>query len=630
MSPVGRILVCCGLLLGGAFAGYGQAVVQSVTDSAGYGPRVAPGSLASIFGANLAGSTAQAAGFPLPTTLATVSVTIEGTPVPLLYVSPAQINFQVPNATAAGPTSLIVNAPAGASSAFTFTVLSEAPSIFQYGANRAVAQNGDAMHTLNSSGAPAASGSVITVYLTGQGAVDNPVTDGEATPSTPLATATATATATIGPRSATVQFLGLTPGFAGLAQANIQVPVLPTGDYPLVLTVGGIVSISAVVSVSGTGTFTSPLTLVGTAAFTNTGASSVALLGGNTAYACGANRITIVDVSTPSQPVTAGEFGDSALGGNGTICAINASAGNPYLVDVVGPLADANLQPLPVSLAVFDLSNPRSPQLLAVTATQIPYIVDLSFSGTTAFASTSYFTFYQNTRSILAQTGEFLAFSFASPGAPQLISVLPPGSLSDMNLKPAAAVVNQPNSIYAYIASSTATGANTNGTGVLDIINIATPQSMAFISQVPAPNTSILLSFDISGATLLAAGNTTGNRNPGNPTFGFTGNLTITTMDITNVTIPTVLASYDTGIQVNGTFYTAAFANGIFAIVSNAPITDPTGPQSLMIVDARRPANPVIYPFRTQFGFSGLVPTSGGYLLAPDSLGLNIYQLTLR
>src|SRR5262249_60645447 len=114
---------------------------------ANFGPRVAPGPLASIFGTNLAGSTSQASKTPLPTDLAGTSVTIQGAAVPLLYVSSTQINFQVPGSLSAGQNKLVVHAAAGASSEFSFLVIEQAPGIFQYGSNHAVAQNGDAAHS---------------------------------------------------------------------------------------------------------------------------------------------------------------------------------------------------------------------------------------------------------------------------------------------------------------------------------------------------------------------------------------------------------------------------------------------------------------------------------------------------
>jgi adhesin/invasin len=60
---------------------------------------------------------------------------------------------------------------------------------------------------------------------------------------------TASVTATIGGTPATVQFAGLAPGYAGLYQVNVVVPQLAAGDYPLQLSVAGIASNSATVSV---------------------------------------------------------------------------------------------------------------------------------------------------------------------------------------------------------------------------------------------------------------------------------------------------------------------------------------------------------------------------------------------
>ncbi len=623
-------------LLGLAFlpvlAAASVPVINSVTDSAGYGPRIAPGSIATIFGTGLASTTATATVFPLSTSLGGSSVSVGGVSAPLFYVSATQINFQVPSSTTSGDVKVIVNGPGGASTAFAVTVTSSAPAIYQYGTNQALAQNADG--SLNSDSSRAAAGSVITVYLTGQGAVNNAVTDGTATPLSPTSTATATATATIGASSATVEFLGLTPELAGLGQANIQVPALPAGDYPLVITVGGYVSASVNISVSGPGTaYTSPLTLVSSIAFANSDPSSIVLYN-NIAYVCGADQIVMVNVTTPTAPTIIGTFGANVLNGAGDRCVINTQAATPYLVEILGsPSASQE------SFAVFSLSNPSSPTFLVVegitgpsatsSSTAYGHIVDLSFSGNYGVATTSYITYYTSNDNVASQTGDFLVFDFTNPARPLFLGYLAPSGVAgsgSANLKPYANVVDL---AQAYVCSSTATGTSTMGTGILDVISIATPGTPQPIAQVSIPQTAILLSFDIAGTTLLAAGNTSGQRNPGTPDFDFTGDLTLTTMDLTNVDAPNVIATLATQLQVNGTFYTAAFSNGVFAIVNNPPDTDDFGPSSLMIVDARTPKNILLYPYQTQFGFSGILTTSTGLLLAPTSLGLNIYQLQL-
>lgn len=604
------------LLLLPALAFAAVPTIQSVEDSAGYGPRVAPGSLAVLFGANLASSNFTAAAFPLQTSAGGASVSVGGTLAPLLYVSGTQINFQVPSSTTPGVVSLVVNGPGGASAAFNFTVTAQAPAIFQYGTNHALAQNSD--FSLNSDKAPAAAGSYITVYLTGQGAVDNAVADGSATPASPTSTASATATATIGAASATVQFLGLTPDFVGLAQANILVPQLPTGDYPVVITAGGFVSASAIISVSGSGTaYTSPLALTSSVAFANSGASTIALYN-NVAYVCGASRIEMVDITDLTKPAVIGEFGDSVLNGNGDRCAINTTSGSvPFLVDIIGQDTGST-----ESFAVYSLNNPAKPALLSVAATPYSHMEDISFSGAYAFVTTSFITYLRSNDQITAQEGDFLVFSFANPAAPFFVTTMAPNT-SQM---PDAEVVDQN---FVYVAGTTATGASTQGSALLNVVNVSVPTVPSIISQVTIPQATILLSLDVSGSTLLAAGNTTGQRNPGNPDFDFTGFLTLTAVDLSNIELPNAISTVTTKLQVNGSFTTAAFANGVFAIINKPPATDNSGPASLMIVDARKPSSLAIYPFQTQFGFSGALTTTNGYLLAPTQNGLSIYKLQL-
>ena len=470
-------------------------VVQGVVDSAGYGPRMAPGSLASLFGTNLSSTTASASTFPLPTAMAGATVSVGGVAAALFYVSPTQINFQVPSATKTGTATVTVNGPGGTSASFSFTVTAQAPSIYQYGTNHAVATNVDG--SVNSDSAPAAAGSVITVYLTGLGAVSNPVTDGTAAPLSPLSSASAASTATIGALSAPIQFLGLTPDLAAVGQANIQVPTLPSGDYPLVLTVGGRQSQSAVVSVAGSGTaYTSLLSFTSSAAFTNSQTSSVVLFD-NIAYVCGANRIVMVNVSNVASPTVIGEFGDSILSGGGGNCAINAAGTVPFLVDIVQGSSTSSPCPeisstVPQScFAVFNLSTPSAPTTLTLATTSYSYMQNLTFSGNYGIVTTSYLTYNTSNDAVEKQEGDFLVYDFtnsangSTTAGPAFLAAMQPSSLAgsgNANLKPYSTVVDQ---TYTYVASSTATGTTTSGgQGFLDVINIASPTAPSPISVV--------------------------------------------------------------------------------------------------------------------------------------------------
>jgi uncharacterized protein (TIGR03437 family) len=613
-------------------AAQAQTVIQSVTDAASFAPRVAPGELATIFGSNLANYTQQAAGFPLPKTMAGATVYVNNAPVPLLYVSQTQINFQVPSSLAAGTANMYVTRSGGQSGLFQFTVVTNSPGIFQNSSNHAIAQNA-VDYSTNSASDPVASGAVLVVYLTGQGAVSNPVADGTATPSSPTDSATATATATIGGVSATVQFLGLTPGFTGLAQANIVVPALATADYPLVVTVGGYVSASAEVSVSGSGTAPPTfLTEVGAVSFANGITNSVAVYG-NYTYLCGPNQINLVDTSDVSAPAYVGSFGSTFLLGYGGKCAVNPNTGEPILVDIVGPGNNP-------TLLVFNISAPESPQEIAqLSTTPYTFLNDISFLGDQGYFSTSWIQTSGN--AISGQFGNFVAFDFTNL-YPALVGALSsgPGSGGGSLMPNALALLPSVNDIYpntAYIASTTATGSSTSGIGVLDVVNISSPAAMLGVEQVTDSNTAIFLGFGYDESLLLVAGNTTSLQNPG---FNITGNLTLTTMNISNPEAPIGIADMGTNVATMGTYVvqplelssnsanSSNVGSDVFAIVNEPPATDPTGPSSLVIVDAASASSPVLYPFVTQFGMSDVAGVNG-YLLVPNVNGLAIYQIQL-
>jgi uncharacterized protein (TIGR03437 family) len=214
-----------------------------IVNGASFVSPVAPGSLFSIFGSNLTVSTATAATAPWAGQLADVSVKVNGVSIPLNFVSPHQINAQLPFETSAGDATLSVTNSAGASDQVHFKVASAAVGIF----NVAFNQDG----TLNSVSNPESRGRVVVLYLTGQGPVNPPVPTSQAAPGDVLSVATLPKSASIGGVDAEIQFLGLAPGFIGLAQANVAIPAgAPTGEaVPLIVNVGGQPSNSVGISV---------------------------------------------------------------------------------------------------------------------------------------------------------------------------------------------------------------------------------------------------------------------------------------------------------------------------------------------------------------------------------------------
>lgn len=208
---------------------------------------VSPGALFSIFTSGLSVPVVSTETVPFPNSLGGVTVQVGGIGIPLLYVSPTQINAQMPYEIAPGQTTLSVIVNGSSSAAIPLTVAATAPGLFLFQDGRAVVQNQD--NSINSPTNAAYPGSVVVAYFTGQGALDHAIPSGDAAPASDLSRPTGVTSATVGGLPAQIYFSGMTPTFVGLAQANIVIPNVPTGDYPLVITVGGVVSNAGVISV---------------------------------------------------------------------------------------------------------------------------------------------------------------------------------------------------------------------------------------------------------------------------------------------------------------------------------------------------------------------------------------------
>ncbi len=223
---------------------------NGVTGTIG-GTAPSPGSLFSAYGMNLSADSITSAGsFPLPQTMAGLSLLVNGQPAPLVAVTPWQVNAQLAPDFAEGPAAFQFRFADGTtSSASAADVKSFAPAIFILpsppcppGTATPAPPNGQpvvvvacpiisqaaAFHANSAVPAdqahPAAAGEVLEIYGTGLGLTDPPVPARMPAPASPPARTLTIPQVLIGNIMAQVTFAGLTPGFAGLYQVNVVVP----------------------------------------------------------------------------------------------------------------------------------------------------------------------------------------------------------------------------------------------------------------------------------------------------------------------------------------------------------------------------------------------------------------------
>lgn len=255
----GRLVGC--LLLAGVSAALAQTPVvtdNGVINAASFavGQPVAPGSLVSIFGSELAGSLVQADSIPLGTQLGNVSVSFNNIAAPMLFVSSGQINAQLPwNVLSGGATSgtvnVVVTRAGTASQPKPVQVGPLSPGIFavNFGVGPAIAINLDGTLAADPGSVsgltthPAQRGDIVIILATGLGAVDPPVANGQNSTDQLRKTITVPTVLFGGVAATEVDFSGLSPQFVGVNQINVRIPSnAPTGTVPLQLQEGGITS----------------------------------------------------------------------------------------------------------------------------------------------------------------------------------------------------------------------------------------------------------------------------------------------------------------------------------------------------------------------------------------------------
>ncbi len=240
-------------LMGGATGPSAGAFVTVSAASYSTAP-LAREAIVAGFGVTLAGSTELAASVPLPTQLAGTSVKIKDstgreTFAPLFFVSPGQINWQIPTAVAYGPATISVTSASGAISIGVVTIVAVSPGVFTANADGKGVPAGFAIRVkpggAQSTEAIARYDTVQTKFL--PAAIDFGPAGDELVlvlfgTGWRYRSSLAAVSCVIDGVAATVGYAGAQGSFVGLDQINIGLPrsLAGRGEVDLVLTVDGL------------------------------------------------------------------------------------------------------------------------------------------------------------------------------------------------------------------------------------------------------------------------------------------------------------------------------------------------------------------------------------------------------
>jgi uncharacterized protein (TIGR03437 family) len=250
-----------------------KPLFQTVLNGASFAPAFSSGAMVSIFGSGFQTSGRQRTaglgdyvGGAYPTQLGCVSVQVTGPGIaqpvdlPIAYVSPGQINAQMPEFTGIGPEpvtlTVLLNPGTGSGVSSPVATLSNslqafAPAFFVFPNSMSVAAEEAGTYAIVADpsvvtgASPAKPGDIVSLYGTGFGNTSPSVAPGSLDTGVASLTAANPIAVTIGgvtlPQS-DILYAGLSPGsISGLYQFNVRIPTgTPTGEVPVVIAIGGV------------------------------------------------------------------------------------------------------------------------------------------------------------------------------------------------------------------------------------------------------------------------------------------------------------------------------------------------------------------------------------------------------
>ena len=232
-----------GVLLGVAV---NEPIISEVVNGASFlNTGLAPGLIFTIAGAALGPAVGQTLQLDshnhIASSLSGVEVLVDGTPAPLLFVRQDQINAVAPyelDNRLGQNVKVQVQYNGVTGNAPSVAVEAVSPAIFSLGNGQGAIRNQD--QSINGPTNPAAPGSIVSIYATGEGQLTPPGVDGQLVTDSNTHAAAAVSV-TIGGLAVVPLFAGSTE-FDGFFQVNVQAPAGIAGVVPVVLTVGGVAS----------------------------------------------------------------------------------------------------------------------------------------------------------------------------------------------------------------------------------------------------------------------------------------------------------------------------------------------------------------------------------------------------
>jgi uncharacterized protein (TIGR03437 family) len=213
--------------------------VVNAASNAPSGDAISPGEYIAIYGSGLAAATASSLP-PYPDQVGNVSVSINGTPAPVYFVSAGQINCLVPYEVTGSTASIVVTNTGAKSNTVNVPLALTSPGIFTQdgtGVSDGAIVHGSNQSLLVNAAAPATKGEIVVMYLTGLGALTTPVADGHgATSLNNATTAIQIYVAGVPVPSTSVAYMGLST-LPGLYQINFTIPtdLTVSGELPVAI-----------------------------------------------------------------------------------------------------------------------------------------------------------------------------------------------------------------------------------------------------------------------------------------------------------------------------------------------------------------------------------------------------------